>query len=286
MSRMFLLLAVVILSAPASKADEPVFSGPQVGEQLPPFEATGVFGDLDGKKFDLIQRAGEKPIALIFVHARTRPAFGLTNLVMKFAETRSRAGLESGVVFLTDDKTATEVWMRQVVQHFPKGVAYGISLDGVEGPGAYGLNRNVTLTVLVGKAGKVTTNFALVQPSIQADGPKMLKAIVDVTGGGKVPSIDDLAGARYRGQASTDSPARNDDPRLTSLLRAVINKQASKDDVSKAAAELEKYVEQNESARRQLARISSTVVNSGKLPNYGTDEVRRETAGEAERRRP
>ena len=83
MSRMFLLLAVVILSAPASKADEPVFSGPQVGEQLPPFEATGVFGDLDGKKFDLIQRAGEKPIALIFVHARTRPAFGLTNLVMQ-----------------------------------------------------------------------------------------------------------------------------------------------------------------------------------------------------------
>ena len=252
-----------------------MFSGPQVGEKLPLFEATGVFGDLDGKKIDLIQQAGDKPVALIFVHARTRPAFGLTNLVMKFATTRSKAGLQNGVVFLTEDPTATTAWMRQVEKYFPKGATYGFSPDGVEGPGAYGLNRNVTLTVLIGKGGKVTANFALVQPSIQADGPKILKAIVDVTGGGKVPSIEELEGSRYRGQTTTDSPARNGDPELTSLLRAVINKQASEEEVSHAAGKVEAYVEKNEAARRELARITSTVVNSGKLSNYGTDAAQK-----------
>lgn len=281
MSRLILLSAAfVILSAQSSRADDPVFSGPQAGEKLPPFEFKGVLGDVAGKKIDLVKRAEKKSVALIFVHARTRPAFGLTNLVMKFAATRSKAGLESGVVFLTDDATSMESWLRKVEKHFPKGVTYGLSLDGAEGPGAYGLNRNVTLTVLVGKEGKAAANFALVQPSIQADGPKILKAIVDVSGGGKVPSVEELAGPRYRGQNSRDKPgadkpdtrkpARQNDAKLTSLLRSLINKQASKDGVKKAASEIEKYIEKNEAARKELARIAGTVVNSGKLSNYGT----------------
>lgn len=255
--------------------DEPVFSGPQPGEKLPSFKAKEVFGDLAGKEFDFIKQAEKNSVALIFVHARTRPAFGLTNTMMKFAATRSKAGLESGVIFLTEDPTATQAWMRLVEKHFPKGVVYGISTDGIEGPGAYGLNRNVTLTVLIGREGKVTANFALVQPSIQADGPKILKAIVDVSGGGKVPSIAELAGPRYRGQPDKSTPARKNAPRLTSLLRAVINKQASEDDVSKAAAEVEAYVDKNESAKKELARITSTVVNSGKLSNYGTEAAQK-----------
>lgn len=276
MSRLILLFfAVVLFCVQNGWADDPVFSGPQVGEKLPAFEAKGVFGDLDGKKFDLIKTAGNKSVALIFVHARTRPAFGLTNLVMKYAATRTKAGLLSGVIFLTEDLTATEAWMRQVERHFPKGVSYGLSTDGAEGPGAYGLNRNVTLTVLIGKEGKATANFALVQPSIQADGPKILKAIVDVTGGGEVPSIGDLVGPRYRGQAKKNVPARKTDPKLTGLLRSVINKQASEDDVTKAAAELEKYVENNGAARKELGRIASTVANSGKLSNYGTEAAQK-----------
>jgi hypothetical protein len=214
MSRFSLLsLLVLLVSVHTTRADDPVFSGPQVGEKLPPFKAKGVFGDLADKEFDLIKRAEKKSVALIFVHARTRPAFGLTNTIMKFAATRSKAGagLESGVIFLTEDPTATADWMKKVEKYFPKGVAFGLSLEDAEGPGAYGLNRNVTLTVLVGKEGKVTANLALVQPSIQADGPKILKAIVDVTGGGKVPTIAELAGPQYRGQTRKDTPARKND---------------------------------------------------------------------------
>jgi len=117
MSRYCLVGFGVLLLAcqPVALADEPVFSGPQVGEKLPSFKAKGVFGDLAGKEFDLIKRADGKPVALIFFHARTRPAFGLTNTIMKYAASKSKDGLESAVIFLSDDPTKTEK-CPQVVQ--------------------------------------------------------------------------------------------------------------------------------------------------------------------------
>jgi hypothetical protein len=127
-----------------------VFSGPQVGEKLPSLKVKGVFGNSAGKELDLIERADGRPVALIFFHARTRPAFGLTNTIIKYAGTRSKDGLESGVIFLSDDAPETEKWMRNVQRYFTKGVEHAISTDGADGPGAYGLNRNVTLTVLIG----------------------------------------------------------------------------------------------------------------------------------------
>lgn len=272
-SRVMSCVLLLIGLQSVTSADEEVFSGPQPEETLPSFEASGVFGDLAGKKFDLIEQAAGKPVALIFVHARTRPAFGLTNTIMRFAASRADAGLQSGVIFLTDDSTATEEWMRVVERHFPQGVAYGISDDGPAGPGAYGLNRNVTLTVLVGKEGKTTANFALVQPSLQVDGPKILQAIVDVTGGGKVPTIAELRPARAAGRNRMN--LRADDPRLASLVRAVINKQATDDEVSTAAAAVEAYVTANEKARQQLGQIASRVVNSDRLSNYGTEAAQK-----------
>jgi hypothetical protein len=272
-------VVLLLLFPGVTGADDAVFSGPQVGEKLPSLKVKGVFDDLAGKELDLIERADGKAVALIFVHERTRPAFGLTNAIMKYAVTRSKDGLDNGVIFLTDDPTPTLEWMNRVKNILPKGVTHCISTDGVEGPGSYGLNRNVALTVLIGKEGKVTANFALVQPSLTADGPKILKAIVEATGGGKVPSIAEFAGLRYtgqnrkkkRGNNAEKRPNQQNDPQLSSLLRAVINKQASEEDVKKAAAEVEAYITKNEVARRQLGRITNTVVNGGKLSNYGTE---------------
>ena len=274
-SCMFGVVLLLSCQVAAALADEPVFSGPQVGEQLPSFNAKGVFGDLADKEFDLIEQSEGKSIALIFFHARTRPAFGLTNTIMTYAASKSKDGLESGVIFLTDDPTATEKWMHVVEKHFQKGIAYGISTDGPEGPGSYGLNRNVTLTVLVGRQGIVTASFALVQPSLQADGPKILKAIVDVTGGGKVPTIAELSGGRYADQARMIGRSSENDPQLGSLLRAVINKQASSADVEEAVAVVEKYVAENENARKQLGQIANRVVGSDRLSNYGTEAAQK-----------
>ena len=257
-------LMMTCLCAGSQAADEPVFSGPQVGEKLPSFTIRGVLGGEAGKKIDLIARADGKPVLIVFVHQRTRPAFGLTNAVMRFAATRSKQGLVGGVCFLTDDATATETWVKRVSQHLVKGVVHGISADGIEGPGAYGLNRNVALTVLVGKEGKVTANFALVQPSMQADGPKILAAIVEATGGGKVPPIAQFSGRRYAGQRMKR------DPKLAALVRPLLRKEASAEDVDKAAMAVEEFVAKNEVARTEVGRIARTIVDSGKLKNYGT----------------
>lgn len=265
-----------VLSLPSwTRADDPVFSGPQVGETLPALPVLSVLGETTGEEIDLVQRAGGKPLLLVFVNGRTRPGFALTNLLMRYAGSGERKDLHSAVIFLTDDATSTQQWVKVVERHFsPETSVYGISKDGQEGPGAYGLNRNVELTILVGKEGRVTANFALVQPSVEADGPKILKAIVDATGGGEVPTIAQLGGDGYRDRAMMRREAQRggeaEDPRLPGLLRPVIRKNAAPEEVAASVKKVEDYVAQHDVARRHLGRIAANIVKSGKLDNYGT----------------
>lgn len=176
----------------ASSADTPVFSGPQVGEKLPPMKAAGAIGDLADKTFDPVEMADGKPTLLIFLHQKTRPAFGLIRAITDYAVTRQDKGLQTSMIYLDNDKTEAVKWLAQIQRMLNKKATYGVSVDGVEGPGAYGLNRNVQVTILVADEGKVTANFAIVSPQLQADGPAILKAIVEVTGGGEVPTIESL----------------------------------------------------------------------------------------------
>ena len=183
-------------------AETVVFSGPQVGEILPSFHIELVSGPTGethhgesatkSGRVDPVKAADNGPVLLVFFHELTRPGFSLIRSVSRFATTRTDQGLESTVIFLTDDTTATRQWTSQVNRYFVDGVNYAISEDGPEGPGAYGLNRNVTLTILVGNKGRVTDNFALVQPQLQADGPEILKAIAKITGGGEIPDVAKL----------------------------------------------------------------------------------------------
>jgi len=257
---------VVGLVASVALAQEKVFSGPLVGEKLKPFKVRGVFDDDAGKDLDFVTKAGGKPIVLVFVHDANRPSIGLTRVLMSYALTRAKDGLASGTVWLADDATEAEATLKRMRHALAKDAPIGISPDGKEGPGAYGLNRNVTLTILVAKDSKVTANFALVQPSIQADLPKILKEIVAVAGG-DVPKLEDLPELK---EMMKTRPTKEVDPKIPMLMRAVIQLKASREDVDKAAAEVEKYVKDNEAARKEVGRISKTVVEGGKLENYGT----------------
>ena len=269
-----LLIAVGLLnpqlfSVQVDADDQTVFSGPQVGEQLPPFSMRTVVGPEAGKEQDLVTAAAGEPVLLVFVHERTRPAFGLANLLMRFAATRKAAGLHGGLIYLTDDATATETWMKNISSYFEKKTPVGFSTDGPEGPGAYGLNRNVALTILVGKDSKATANFALVQPSIQADGPKILQAIVDVTGGGKAPDIAKFQQSYMRNRTRMQNQ-REGDPKLQELLRVVIQKDATEEQVQKAAKAVEDYVAEKPKAQQDLGTITHRVVSSDRLSTYGT----------------
>lgn len=264
-SRPCFFLLLCLATVPAT-AEDPIFSGPQPGEKLPGFTVKGVFGENANKDFDPVQLADGKPTLIIFVHTRTRPAFGLTNAMMKYAGQRKKDGLTSTMVWLTDDATETEKWLKIVEKHMPESVEIGYSPDGIEGPGAYGLNRNVTMTVLVGKANKTTANFALVQPSLQADGPRILKAIVAAVGSGEVPDISELSGPRYRAMRNNNT----EPPNLRPLLAPVINKEATQKQVDAAAKKVEELVEKNPAAAKQLGVITNRIIDADKLENYGT----------------
>ncbi|MSR52427.1 MAG: hypothetical protein EXS09_03945 [Gemmataceae bacterium] len=261
-------LVLVLFALGSAFAEEKLFSGPQVGEKLKPFKVKGVFDDVAGKDLDFVTKADGKPILLVFVHELNRPSLGMTRVLMNYAVTRSK-DLVSGIVWLTEDATEAETKLKQIRNALPKDGAIGISPDGKEGPGSYGLNRNVTLTILVGKENKVTANFPLVQPSIEADLPKILKAIVAVAGG-EAPKVEDLL---PKGKdAPKDRPAEVD-PKMATHLRAMIQLKATPEDVEKAAKEIEKMIKENEAVKKEIARISTTLVNGGKLDNYGTEKA-------------
>lgn len=264
MYRLPVFLVLLLLTSIVSlAADEEIFSGPQVDEKLVPFKIRGILGEGAGEEIDLVAQADGKPVVIFFVHEVTRPSVGLTRMIMDYAALRAKDGLHGGVVFLSDDPTDTENWMKRASHALPKGMAVGISSDGREGPGAYGLNRNVAVTVLVAKENKITANYALVQPSIQADAPKIAKSIVDVLGGGAVPTLAELGARGY-------SRAVASDPKLDALLRKMIQKTATPDDVKQAAEAIESYIADKKPLQADIGSRASRIVNSGKLENYGT----------------
>jgi len=250
--------------------DEPVFSGPQPGEKLVPFVATGVFGKDADQKLDIVTENDTKPCVLIFVHERSRQAFGLSNMVMRLVQDRGPEKVAGSIIFLTDDPTETAEWMNRVPEFFPKQIRLGISVDGKEGPGAYGLNRNVSLTVLIAKDNTVSASFALLQPSIEVDGPTIFKAIAEVLGEKDVPKIAD-----YQPQRRGDSPpmkreAAPQHPEIRNMLGPVIQKTATDEEIAAAAKKVEDFAAEHADFRIQVGDIARRIIAAEKLGDYGT----------------
>jgi len=266
------LMLFAVLMTPVE--NDPVFSGPQPGEKLTPFIIHGILGTHVDQKFDLTADADRLPCVIVFVHERTRPAFGMARTVTNLLADRGPKKVTGGVVFLSEDPTETANWGPKVAQHFPKNAVVGVSADGKEGPGAYGLNRNVSVTVLVGKDGVVTDNFALIQPDIEVDGSKIFKAIGAALGEEKSPLIADFSTQRYAGQTkkkmARETPARQQDPELRRLLTPMIQKTATDDQVVAAAKRVEAYAAKNRKARTEIGQIAKRIIDAKKLENYGT----------------
>jgi hypothetical protein len=253
----------------AAQPVEVIFSGPQAGEAIPKLEVKGVYGDQAGKTWDLLEAKSGEPKLLIFAHNRTRPGFALTRALLTYVNKRNDDKLTGGVIFLTDDATETENWLSAVKQHFGESKRMPIvySPDGIEGPGAYGLNRNVSMTVLVADKGKVTANFALVQPSVEADLPKILKAVVAVAGG-EMPKLADLLPEAMRDRRP--AAQGETDAKLAGLLRQFIQKDATDEDVKRMAEEIEAYIKDKPAVQAQLGGIITRIESANKLSDYGT----------------
>lgn len=251
-----------------------VYSGPQVGESAPNFRFLKVLGTEQPEELDPIAIADGKPTLLVFVHDVNRQSISMTRTLTKYAASRSKDGLSTAVILLGDDASASEATLKRIQHALTSGIPAGISLDGREGPGSYGLNRNVQLTVLVIEAGTVTANFALIQPSLQVDLPIIAEAIVERIGGDK-PELKQLLADEPQMQRATTNPAGNpnegvDMERLRSLVRPLIQLSATDEQVDEAAIAIEKEINSDPKIRREIGRIATTIVGSGNLSNYGT----------------
>ncbi|MDA7977637.1 MAG: hypothetical protein MPJ50_02570 [Pirellulales bacterium] len=262
---------IIVSSSSAFGQDEEIFSGPQMGEVLPAFEFRAVVpGPTEAKpgdNIDLVQVAKGGPVALLFLHEFTRPAIGMTRGVMSYAGKLQKKGLTAGVIYLHDDPTAAESQVNRARRALPENVAIGISNDGKEGPGAYGLNRNVAMTVLIANKGKIVANFALVQPSAQADGIRVateIAKLMNVT----PPTAEELG---TRGMQRDTRQQAAQDPALRGLLAPIIQKDATTEEVDAAVAKLEEYVKDKPDVKKQVGDIARRIINAGRLDSYGTE---------------
>jgi len=192
------LMAVLVSGGLVWSADDKIFSGPQTGEKLVSFKTIGVYGDQAGKDLDIIKEADGKPTLLIFMHKVTRPGAAVIRALSSYAASRSKDGLKVYVVYLHEDKTKATDFLKTAEKSLGYKGTVSVSPDGVEGPGKYGLNSKVEITIIVAKEGKVTANFGLVQPSTK-DTPDVAEAIVKQIGG-KAPTLKELEQLAYPGQ--------------------------------------------------------------------------------------
>jgi hypothetical protein len=120
------------------------------------------------------------------------PSLGLAYVLMHYAAARKDTDLERSVVFLTDDVAAMKTFLAKIRRALPKKeTPIAISTDGLEGPGSWGFNRNLRVTIVISDQGRTTASFALQQPSVNVDTPRVLKELVRVIGG-DVPQLHDL----------------------------------------------------------------------------------------------
>jgi len=257
-----------------AKQGEEVFSGPQVGEEILPFELTLALGESAGQVVDPVAIAKGGPLLLVFLHDVNRQSVSMTRVLAEYARSRSKDGLHTSVILLSDDATGAKSTLKRIEHALAKDVATGVSMDGREGPGSYGLNRTVQLTILMANKNRVTANFALIQPSLQVDLPKVAEAIVAQIGG-PVPKLDQLlqnGGAMQRtdrpGQATEQE--KPDPEMIRSLVRPLIQLDADKEQVDQAAEAIERAIEKSPAIQKEIGRIATTIVSSGKLENYGT----------------
>lgn len=259
------------------RGDDPVFSGPQAGEPLPELPIQLVLDEDPSKLQDATAAEPDAPHQLvIFVHQFTRPSIAFTRTLSDYAASRKKAGLKTAVVFLGADTTALTTQLQRAKHALPKNVNLGVSPDGVEGPGSFGLNRNVTLTILVASEGDVKFNQALIDPSLPVELPKTLKAICDLVGG-EPPTVDALlakaSGAEGTMRRGGNQPATQDQrpagfDQVEPLLRRLIRKETSDADVDKLAKEIDEILKDHPAAQARLKEIATKVHKI-----YGSDQA-------------
>jgi hypothetical protein len=232
-----------------------------------------VLGDNPGREVDPVAASDGKPTLLVFVHKLTRPGMALTRGLTAYAKSQSDQGVVSGVVWLDDDQAKAEAYLKRARESLKFVVPVGVSVDGGEGPGAYGLNRNVELTILVAKDNQVTANFALVQPSV-TEAPMIAAALAKLIDQSP-PTADEIQKLAPSGRAMTtranmqrgDAAKRAEPGGDRGALRAMMSKVIAADvaeaDLRSAVKAIDEWAGDDTDRRAALGRMADAVLQRG-----------------------
>jgi hypothetical protein len=172
------------LAAQNSQAAD-IVSGPPTGSLLTPVNSYALHGPHKGQEFDTAKSLGQGPGALLFIHELSRNIIpvlrGLDDLTSEY----SVLGFHSHTLLLNDDRTSAENRLKAINRSLKLAHPIILSLDGLEGPGDYALNRRAALTIVLAKGGQVTRSVALTDTG-QHNLPELREWIEAVAG--KIPS--------------------------------------------------------------------------------------------------
>ena len=145
--------------------DDKIYSGPQPGETLTGFPVTPPRRNHLVEEFDPVALAAGKPHFLIFIDdSDIEEGIGAFINAAWMVDKHSKTGLAASVVILAHERADTGVRFTSMDDNFWDAHNWvyriGYAPDGRDGPGAYGLNRDYPMTIILADAeGKVLYNF-------------------------------------------------------------------------------------------------------------------------------
>lgn len=293
-----LIAASIVTGVFLTQAADPVFSGPQPGEPATPFQVLGITGSDAGKERRLVDATSTStnnhPVALVFIHTIERSLVPLLRVVDEYGALRTNQ-LRTELVFLTPDRLEGERRIKAAAGSLKLQSRVGLSLDGAEGPGNYGLNKECLMTLLTVSSNRVVHNFALVQPGI-VDAPKILAALASVSGDTNTPTVEQLTqrhakrngtgqgregGMRLHSSTNTSETKGKDpfpgavptDGKLQGLLRSFIRPTNDEMTADKVLAEVKAHIQGNPELQKQALDGWTRVLHFG--DRYGTPYSRK-----------
>ncbi len=152
-----LLVAVVVTAAD---------SGPAAGMPLPPLRAYAVTGEVQNQEVNFVEQRQGRPTLFCFIPADkwSRP----TARLLKELDNRLGDFTDAALVavWVTDDPAASKDYLPRVQQSLQFGrTALAVSEEGSGGPGEWGINTEVDLTIVAAREGRVLKSFAFQSPN-------------------------------------------------------------------------------------------------------------------------
>lgn len=173
------LLPIALLSTVAWATwsqDQELYSGPLPGEPIVPFEVVAATGPERDTVVDYVTRFDGAPTVYCFVHNVSRASSRTVRALDVACAARADEGLRTLFVMLGSDQDETERYGMIFPGLLDLSSHVGISVDGNEGPGAWGLDRELVLTVTVAKGDMTVASFPLLSPN-ETDVPRIMEAV-------------------------------------------------------------------------------------------------------------